>query len=103
MLPVTDDVSTGGVPSSRYILLSSFSHDEKNARRKVGSNSLKTIFFIFYNCDKPDDLPFYGTGTAPVLTASATTVTPQPADSNNVALTLNWSNPQQATDSGKAQ
>lgn len=53
---------------------------------------------FFTACDKAADLAFYGTGTAPVLSASATTVAPAAADSNNVALTLNWTYPGHATD-----
>ena len=53
----------------------------------------------FASCDKVDELPFYGNGTAPVLSASASTVAPAPADSNNVVLTLSWSYPNHATDS----
>ena len=51
------------------------------------------------SCDKAESLPFFTNGVAPVLTASANTVAPLPADSNNVALTLSWSNPKYATDS----
>lgn len=49
-------------------------------------------------CHKVDDLPHYDNGSAPVLTASSATVAPAPADSNNVALTLNWTYPDYATD-----
>lgn len=55
--------------------------------------------FSFTACDKVDDLPFYDNGKAPVLTASAATIAPPAADSNKVALTLNWSYPDYATDS----
>jgi hypothetical protein len=51
-------------------------------------------------CNKVEDLPHYGNGTASVLSTSATTVAPQPADSNNTALTLSWTSPKYATDSG---
>jgi hypothetical protein len=54
---------------------------------------------VFTACDKADTLPLYAPGTAPALNASATTVAPPPADSNNVALTLTWSDPEYATDS----
>lgn len=50
----------------------------------------------FTACDKVPDLPFYPKGTAPALTASATTVAPAPADSNKTALALTWSNPKYA-------
>ncbi len=52
----------------------------------------------FMACHKVDDLPHYDNGSAPVLTASSATVAPAPADSNNVALTLNWTYPDYATD-----
>src|SRR3989442_352732 len=63
-------------------------------------------FFLFITgsavfltaCDKANTLPFYGNGTAPVLTASTTTVAPVPADSNKVALVLSWTDPAHATD-----
>ena len=50
-------------------------------------------------CDKVGNLPSYGKGTNPVLSASSATVAPAPADSNNVALTLSWTYPNHATDS----
>jgi starch-binding outer membrane protein SusE/F len=50
-------------------------------------------------CSKVPDLPVYGKGTASTLTASTTTIAPAPADSNKVALTLNWTSPNYATDS----
>ena len=50
-------------------------------------------------CDKVGDLPSYGNGTTPVLSASATAVAPLPADSNNTALTFNWTFAKYATDS----
>lgn len=67
---------------------------------------MKKIFYLcaavligFASCDKVDNLPVYGNGTAPQLTASAASVAPTAADSNNVALTLNWTYPNHATDS----
>lgn len=54
---------------------------------------------FFTACEKADSLPLYGEGTAPVLTASSTTLAPAPADSNNTALTLSWTSPNYATDS----
>jgi hypothetical protein len=50
-------------------------------------------------CDKVDDLPTYNNGKAAVLSASATTVAPLPADSLKPALTLNWTYPDYAIDS----
>ena len=49
-------------------------------------------------CDKAETLPFHGSGTASVLSASSTNVAPAPVDSNKIALTLNWTSPQYATD-----
>ncbi len=57
------------------------------------------IFIFFAACDKAETLPYFGNGTAPVLSASSTTIAPLPADSNNTALTLSWSFPAYATDS----
>jgi hypothetical protein len=57
------------------------------------------VAVVLVACDKVDALPFYGKGTPPVLSASATSIAPAPADSNNVALTLNWTVPSYATDS----
>lgn len=51
------------------------------------------VSLVIAACNKVDDLPLYGNGTAPVLTASSATVAPLPADSNNVALTLSWTDP----------
>jgi hypothetical protein len=64
----------------------------------------KILFFVilviaFAACKKAADLPLYKAGTAPVLTTSTTTIAAQPADSNNVVLTLSWSDPKYSTDS----
>ena len=50
-------------------------------------------------CDKIDSLPYYNTGTTPTFTLSTTTVAPAPSDSDNVALTANWTNSDFAVDS----
>jgi starch-binding outer membrane protein SusE/F len=54
---------------------------------------------LFSACDKVDDLPVYGKGTASTLSTSAVTVAPLAADSNNVAVTFSWTNPKYASDS----
>jgi hypothetical protein len=59
---------------------------------------LAVMAISFMACHKVDDLPHYDNGSAPVLTASSATVAPAAADSNNVALTLNWTYPDYATD-----
>jgi starch-binding outer membrane protein SusE/F len=50
-------------------------------------------------CNKVADLPFYAAGSNPVLKVSSTNIAPPPADSNTVALVLNWTDPKHATDS----
>lgn len=57
------------------------------------------VTFGLTACDKTKSLPFYGTGTNTVLTVSSMTIAPLPADSNNTALTLNWTYPNHNTDS----
>ncbi len=57
------------------------------------------VIILFAACKKVEPLPYYAKGTAPVLSASTTTITATPADSANTALTLNWTNPNYATDS----
>jgi len=60
---------------------------------------------MFTSCkkDKPDALPFYDTGSAPVLTASVGSVAPAPADSNSTVLSLTWTDPKYATDSNRVK
>ncbi len=57
------------------------------------------IITAFTACKKIADLPHYANGSTPSLSASATSITPTPADSSNTVLTLTWSNPNYATDS----
>jgi hypothetical protein len=58
------------------------------------------LVFGFFSCvKKVADLPYYGKGTAPVLTGSTNTVSTSPADSNKNVLTLSWTNPKYAQDS----
>lgn len=57
------------------------------------------LLTAFGACKKVADLPHYGNGVAPTLTASTTTIAPTAADSSNTVLTLSWSNPKYATDS----
>jgi hypothetical protein len=52
----------------------------------------------FTACDKLEDLPVYGAGIDPVMTASATTIAASPTDSLKDVLTLDWSDPKYATD-----
>jgi len=64
---------------------------------------LAALVFGFWACNKVGDLPVYKSGTAPVLTASANSVAAAPADSNNTALTLTWSDAKYATDSNSVK
>jgi hypothetical protein len=52
----------------------------------------------FFACKKQTN-PFFANGSAPVLTSSATSITPAAGDSNKVVVTFSWSNPKYATDS----
>ena len=56
------------------------------------------VAFFLASCDKADKLPFYNNGTAVNLTASSAAIAPVAADSNKVALVLNWTDPAHATD-----
>lgn len=58
---------------------------------------------LLVSCDKMNDLPLYGAGSAITLNSSATAIAPAPADSNNTALTLNWTSANHATDSAKVK
>lgn len=57
-----------------------------------------TVFIT--SCEKVDELPNYKLGHPVTLTPSATSVSPGVADSSKNVLTLNWTFPQYATDSG---
>ena len=61
---------------------------------------LMSAAIIFAACKKTDSLPYYyKTGTAPVLASDVSSFAPTPADSDNVAITFSWSNPNYAADS----
>ena len=64
---------------------------------------LAAITVTFSACEKVNDLPFYPDGSPVTLTASTTTIASTPADSNKVALALNWTSPNYATDSSKVK
>ena len=57
------------------------------------------ITFLFSACNKVDDLPFYGNGSAVTLSSSASSVAPAPADSNTTVVSFTWTNPKYAQDS----
>jgi starch-binding outer membrane protein SusE/F len=60
--------------------------------------TVATLFFA--GCEKTNDLPYYKLGNPVNLTSSVTSVAPATADSNKTVLTLNWTFPNYATDSG---
>lgn len=51
------------------------------------------------SCDKVGDLPYYESGSKPVLSASSTTLFAQASDSSNDLVTFSWTFPDYATDS----
>ncbi len=69
----------------------------KNILKILSLVIVLTIAFVA--CQKITPQKFYPNGTAPVLSASSTNITPGPADSNNVVVTFSWTNPNYATDS----
>lgn len=54
-------------------------------------------------CERVMDLPYYGPGTATVLSASSPTIATTAADSTKTVLTLNWTSPNYATDSNNVK
>ena len=52
---------------------------------------------VLLACDKADALKVHENGSAVTLSSSSATLAPPPADSNKVALTLNWTDPKYAT------
>jgi hypothetical protein len=62
---------------------------------------LSAVVTVLYTaCDKVDDLPYYDNGKAVTLSSSATTLAPPAADSSKTVLSLSWTYPNYATDSG---
>lgn len=58
---------------------------------------------LFTACEKNieggGEIAVFSNGKQPVISASAATIAPAAADSNNVALTLSWTNPEYSIDS----
>ncbi len=67
-------------------------------------NFIKSLFAILFiafaisSCDKKNDLVTSPNGNASLLTSSTATLAPIPADSNNLALSFNWTSPNYAQD-----
>ncbi|MEO6682486.1 MAG: SusE domain-containing protein, partial [Ginsengibacter sp.] len=64
---------------------------------------LAVITVAFSACEKAEKLPFYSNGSPVTLTASTTTISPAPVDSNKVALAFNWTFPNYATDTSNVK
>jgi hypothetical protein len=64
---------------------------------------LAGVMLLLTACDKAKDLQTFSTGQSPVLSASATTLTPPASDSDKVVLRLNWTDPKLATDSANVK
>ena len=60
--------------------------------------ALAMVLASFMACKKEIN-QFFPNGTAPVLTTSVTSLTPDASDSTTTVLTLSWSNPKYSTDS----
>ena len=60
---------------------------------------MSALLSVLSACDKVDDLPYYTTGNAVVLTSSAATVAPAESDSAKPVLTYSWGDPKYAVDS----
>jgi starch-binding outer membrane protein SusE/F len=65
----------------------------------IASVSIFTACKKIDNLKKEEAIPVYVAGISPVLSSSATTVAPTLADSNNVVVSFNWSNPKYSNDS----
>lgn len=61
------------------------------------------LALVVLSCRKLDAPQTFANGSAATLTASSATVAPPATDSNNVALTLTWSDPKFATDSANVK
>ncbi len=51
------------------------------------------LLLVFSSCEKEENKIYYENGTPPVLTASSTDISLEPGLEDNLALALNWSNP----------
>lgn len=63
--------------------------------------NIVAVVLAFSSCDKAKDLAVYNNGSAINLSASQTTIAPPASDSSKLAVSLNWSSPNFATDSTK--
>jgi starch-binding outer membrane protein SusE/F len=55
--------------------------------------AFSVFVFSIGSCEKKESKDFYEGGTPPVLSASAATISLEPGQESNTALTLNWTNP----------
>ncbi|MBU3714211.1 MAG: SusF/SusE family outer membrane protein [Ferruginibacter sp.] len=64
---------------------------------------LFAVALILSACNKVGDLPFYQSGKASQLTATATTVAPEPKDSLTEVITFNWTFPAYSIEEAKTK
>ena len=69
---------------------------------KITSLLFAAVLFLSA-CNKVADLPFYQSGKASQLSATATTIAPEPKDSLSEVVTFNWTFPEYATAEAKTK
>lgn len=60
----------------------------------INQFSILLAMVLLFACKKVENKIYFEGGSAPVLTASTTTVRLEPGEENNTAIRLNWSNPE---------
>lgn len=72
----------------------------KHIFKIIGIFLLATTLVV--SCTKKEEAnPYYNDGTAPMLSASASTIAPQAPDSSKTVVTFSWTNPMYSTDTSK--
>jgi len=57
------------------------------------------LCLVLTACDKRDSVPYYQSGSAPVLTSSVSAVAAKPSDSLSKVISFSWTNPKYTPDS----
>ena len=65
------------------------------------SGFVAVVLLVVLACNKVNELPYYGNGTAVTLTASKTAVTASQLDSTTAIVDFYWTNPKYAADSSQ--
>lgn len=71
-------------------------------KNKLSIIVLSFLLLAISSCDKEETIDYYEGATPPVLTGSATTVALEPGTESNVALVVNWTNPNYMFTSGNS-